>query len=222
MIMSKKMMLLALVVAALFALPSAASSQEIHFSGVTSFSGSGPAGSLAAANEPKISFTEIKSASGGFTSGSSTTGEIKLTFAGATAEFLGIKGNCNTSGDAAGVITSSATFHLITTNTGKPGILVTPVTTTIICTGFSRVEVTGPGIIGTITSPACGASSKELKVSFEAEGSTQKHMEYTDVPFDLVADTEKADGTTTGVNGTAALSASATLTSATAGTLECT
>jgi hypothetical protein len=218
--MSKKMMLLALAAMALFALPSVASAEEIHFTNITTFTGTGPAGFLTAVNEPKISSTAV-SVTGSFNAGSSTTGEVKLTFSGSTAELLGIKGNCNTVGDSTGIITASGVFHLITTNTGKPGILVTPVTTTIICIGFSRVEVTGKGIIGTITSPACGASSNELKVSFEAEGSTQKHIEYTGVKYDLSADTENSASETLGTV-TAALQGSATLTSPTAGTLDCT
>jgi hypothetical protein len=218
--MSKKMMLLALAVAALFALPSGASAQEIHFSGVTTFTGTGPAGALTAVKEPKISCTAT-SASGSFNAGSSTTGSVNLTFTGCTAEVIGIKGSCKTVGDEAGVITSSGTFHLITTPTSKPGILVTPVTTTLICLGFSRVEVTGNGVIGTITSPDCGASSTQLKVSFEVEGEAQKHIEYTGVKYDLSADTENEKGETTST-ATAALSSSATLTSEKSGTLECT
>jgi hypothetical protein len=218
--MSKKMMLLALAVAALFALPSAASAQEIHFSGVTSFTGTGGTGTLTATNEPTITCTAT-SASGSFNAGSTTTGNVALTFTGCTASLLGIKGNCNTTGDAEKTITSSGVFHLITTNTSKPGILVTPVTTTILCVGFSRTEVTGNGIIGTITSPACGASSNELKVEFTATGSTQNHIEYTGTKYDLSADTEEKEGKTINTV-TAGLTGATTLTSATSGTLECT
>jgi hypothetical protein len=221
--MSKKMMLLALVVAALFALPSAASAQEIHFSGVTSFTGKGPSGTLTASNEPKVTCTETKSAAGSFNAGSTTTGTVNLIFGGCTAEFIGLKGNCNTAGDSTGIITSTGTFHLITTSTGKPGILVTPNTTTLLCIGFVRTEITGKGIIGTITSPACGASSKEMKLSFEAEGSTQKHIEYTGEKYDLSSHTENSAGETeAGGTGTAAIASTATITSTTLGTLECT
>jgi hypothetical protein len=218
--MSKKMMLLALAVAGLFALPSAASAQEIHSKGITSFTGTGGVVTLSATNEPKIGCAAT-SGNGSFNAGSTTTGAATLTVTGCTAELLGIKGNCNTTGDAAQTITSSGVFHLITTNTGKPGILLTPVTTTVICVGFSRTEITGKGLIGTIISPACGASSKELKLSFEAEGSSQKHIEYTGVKYDLFADTENPAGETTST-ATAALTGSATLISPTAGTLECT
>jgi hypothetical protein len=223
--MSKKTMLLPLAVAALFAVPPAASAEEIHFTNVTTFTGSGPAGSLTAANEPKISFTKL-AVSGKFDTGSSTTGSINLTITGATAEFLGIKGPCNTTGHEAGTITASGAFHLITfvnsKGERKPAILVTPVTTTILCIGFSRVEITGTGIIGTITSPKCPESSKTLGLSFEATGSTQNHMVYTSNTFDLSSDTEDSAGKTTGVFGTAGLTGSATIESATTGTLDCT
>jgi hypothetical protein len=222
--MSKKMMLLALAVAAIFAIPSAASAQEIHFSGVTDFTGSGGAGFLAASGEPKISCTSNTS-NGKFDSGSSTTGTITIVFKGCTAEFFGIKGNCNTLGDTTGIITSHGTFHLITTvanGVSTPDILITPTTTTIICSGFSRVEVTGNGVIGKITSPKCGQSSNTMGVTFEAEGSTQKQIEYTGKKYDLSAHTENSSGETTGASGTAALSGSNTIESPTEGTLECT
>ena len=77
--MSKKMMLLALAVAALFAIPSAASAQEIHFNGVTTFTGSGPAGFLTAANEPKISCTSTQRHRK-LRRRSSTTGESQTDF----------------------------------------------------------------------------------------------------------------------------------------------
>jgi hypothetical protein len=222
--MSKKMILLALAVAALFALPSAASAEEIHFTNVTTFTGAGGAGSLSATNEPKVSCTAT-SASGQFNTGSSTTGTVTLDFTGCTAEFLGIKGNCNTSGAASGTISAKGTFHLITfvnsKSEKKPAILVTPETTTLICAGFSRVDVTGNGIIGTITSPACGASSKTMEVKFEATGSTQNHIEYTGVKYDLQADTENAAGEISSTV-TAGLQGTVTLTSATSGTLDCT
>jgi hypothetical protein len=219
-IMSKKMMLLALAVAALFALPSTASAQEIHWSRVTSFSGSGGAGSIAAANEPKISCTGT-AMSGSFNAGSSTTGSVSLTFTGCSAEFLGIKGNCNTVGDASGTVTSSAVFHLITTSTSKPGFLLTPATHTYVCVGFSRILFTGNGIIGTITSPACGAKSKTMTLSFKQAGGTQEDLEYTGTKYDLKADTENSAGEISSTT-TAGLEGTTTISSSTEGTLECT
>jgi hypothetical protein len=217
--MTKKMMLLALAVAALFALPAAASAQEAHVSGIEEFTGHAPTGFLSASGEPKITCTTT-TVNGSFDPGSSTTGNITLDFTGCAAELLGIKGACNTAGSATGTIASSGTFHVITVN-NKPGILVTPVTTTIICINFSRVEVTG-NIIGTITSPACGESSETLVTEFSATGSTQNHLEYTGVNYDLKVATETSAGSTTSGLVTAGLTSTATLSSPTEGTLECT
>jgi hypothetical protein len=211
--MSKKMMLLALAVAALFALPSAASATEAHVKGITNFTGASGTGTLTASGEPTIT-CGATAVTGSFDSGSSTTGKIHLHFTICTATFLGIKAKCNTSGAEPETITATGTFHTITIN-NKPGILVTPEPTTIICAGFSNIKVAG-NVIGTITSPACGASSKFLTTKFEASGSTQSHLEYTGVKYDLTAQT----GTNTPV--TAGLSNTTTLESGTAGTLECT
>jgi hypothetical protein len=223
--MSKKIMLLALAVAALFALPSAASAEEIHFTNVTTFSGTGGPGALQAVGEPKISCSATKVENGKFDTGSSTTGSMDLHFTGCAAEFLGIKGNCNTSGAASGTIKAGGTFHLITfvnsKSEKKPAILVTPATTTIICIGFSRVDVTG-SIIGTIESPACGTSSTIMKVVFNQAAGKQEHLLYTGKEYDLIAHTENSAGELTGASGTAGLEGTVTLTSPTSGTLDCT
>jgi hypothetical protein len=221
--MSKKMMLFTLAVAAMLAIPSGASAQEIHISGVSTFSISGPGGTLVANNEPKISCTST-GGSGSFNAGSTTTGSFTLDFTGCSAEFFGIKANCNTSGAAAGTVASGGTFHLITfvnsAKENKPAILATMNTITMICAGFSSITFTG-SVIGTFTSPPCGSSSKEATVSFKANGSsppTQEHELYTGVNYDLQAktDTENATEVTAGLVGTA------TLKTATIGTLECT
>jgi hypothetical protein len=211
--MTKKSTLLALAVAALFALPAGASAQEVHISGISSFTGSSGVGTFTASSEPTITCT-AGTATGKFDTGSTTTGTITGDATGCTAEFFGIKGNCNTSGAASGTIASSGAFHLITVN-NKPGILGTPVATTVICAGFSSITVSG-NLIGTITSPACGASSKILTTSAKSTGSTQEDMEYTGVKYDLTAQTGSGSKVTAGVTGTA------TLSSATTGTLECT
>ena len=219
--MSKKMMLLALALAAMFALPSAASATEDHITGITTFTGSGGLGTLTAKEEPVVKCGKTAVTAGSqFNSGSSTTGVLVLDFTECNAEFLGIKAKCNTAGAAAETIAAKGAFHVITVN-NKPGILVTPETTTILCAGFSRFEVTG-NIIGTITSPACGVSSNSLVVNFESEGSTQKDQEYTGVKYDLTVHTENEKGETTVFNKTAAINSTVTLNSATAGTIDCT
>jgi hypothetical protein len=207
-------MLLPLAVAAMLLFPAAASAQEAHVSGITNFTGSGGTGTLSASGEPTITCTAL-AVSGSFDSGSTTTGKFTLDFTGCSAEFFGIKANCNTSGAASGTIASSGTFHVITVN-NKPGALATTVTTTVICAGFSNTTVAG-NFIATVTSPACGSSSNSLGVVAKSSGSTQEDMEYTGVKYDLTAQTGSGSKITAGIStGTVTLKAS------TAGTLECT
>lgn len=211
--MSKKIMLLALAVAALFALPSAASAQEAHISGITSFAGSGGASTLQASGEPTITCTKT-SVTGSFNAGSTTTATYTMDLTGCTAEFFGIKANCNTSGAASGTIASHGISHVVTVPKGV-AYLWTDDPTTIICAGFSNSKVSG-NVIGRITSPACGASSKTFTVVFASSGSTQELLEYTGVKYDLTAQTGSGSLVTAGLNSTI------TLESSTSGTLECT
>jgi hypothetical protein len=211
--MSKKIMLLALaaVSAALFALPAMASAQEIHVEGATgkAFAGNGPPGSLAAAGEPTIQCGGTV-ASGSFTT--ETTGNVNLTFETCSATILGISLHCRTSTEGTGIIKVSNVFHLITINNAttkeKPGVLITPPFPTIICgEGFSerKIQVGGTGVIGTITSPACGASSASLTVSFAAPAGTQEHESWTGNPFDLTSTTEGGSAVTAGLTSHATL-----------------
>jgi hypothetical protein len=208
--MSKKIMLLALAVvsAALFALPAMATANENHIEGATgkAFTGSGPEGSLEATSEPTIKCTST-TASGSFTS--ETTGNVSLTFETCSATILGVSLHCRTAAEGTGVIKISNVFHLITISTiAKPGILVTPPFPTIICgEGFSerKIQVGGNGVIGTVTSPACGASSATLNVSFSATASSQEHKLFTGTSFDLTSTTEGSSAVTAGLNGTASM-----------------
>src|SRR3954452_3194300 len=162
--MSKKIMLLALAVvsAALFALPAMASAHENHITGATgkTFKGTGGAGSLVAEGEPTINSVSVGS-SGEFTS--ETTGKVTLEFKESNATILGVKLPCRSAGAASGVITTTNVFHLITVEEkeptkGKPAILVTPPFPTLICgSGLSerKFQVGGNGVIGTITTPTC-------------------------------------------------------------------
>jgi hypothetical protein len=215
--MSKKTMLLALMVAsaAMFALPAAASAQEIHLEGVTSFEGTGGAGSFTAEGEPTFTCesTDIQ----GTVSAGGTTGTFSADTTGCHLTVFGFTAKCHTSGSALdNTIKSAGTFHLITIKNGVPGFLATPDTTTIVCAGISNTVIHG-NIISTITSPACGVESTESTVKAVATGSTQEHSIYTGVSFNLT--------TTTGEGGTsksAGITATGTFKSATAGKLNCT
>jgi len=217
--MRKRIILLALAVAAMFALPAAASATEAHVTGITSFTGTGGAGSLKSTSEPEVTAVQTH-ITGTFDSGSSTTGTIELDFTEAKAHFLGVTFECHTAGLANGTIKTTGAFHIITTSTNKPAILVTPVLTTLICASAFRIEVSG-NVIGTITSPECGSSSNELTVSFASTGATQNDIEYTGNKYDLLGQTETSSGTT-GSQFTAGLTANNTLNSSTPGTLSCT
>jgi len=215
--MSKKMMLLALVVAsaAMFAMPAVGSAAELHFDNVTSFTGEAPAGELRASGEPTVTCekTHIK---GGLSAGG-TTGTIHLDFTGCHINVLGFTVKCRTTGSALdNTVTTEGVIHLITVATGpKPGVLVTANTTTLECAG-TQIIVHGD-VIGTITSPECGKSSKELKMSFESTGSSQNDKEYTHKLYDLTSTTANGTSATAGLQ-----SAGVVVKSETEGTLTCT
>jgi hypothetical protein len=215
--MSKKIMLLALAVvsAALFALPAMASAAENHVEGATgkTFTGTGAGGTLTAVNEPTISCTGT-SASGSFTS--ETTGNVSLVFETCSSTILGVSLHCRSADGATGQIKISQVFHLITlTNAkgeNKSGILLTPPFPTIICgEGFSErtFQITGNGVIGTVTTPVCGASSNTMTVDFNGSAGNQEHKLYTGTTYDLTAVTEPDPG---GTVATAAINGDATLT----------
>jgi hypothetical protein len=220
MYMSKKIMLLALAVAsvAMFALPAAASATEIHLENVASFTGSAGAGTLTAEGESVIT-CESSDVTGTVSAGG-TTGEISLDFTGCHTTVFGITAKCRTSGSPIdNTIKSSGVYHLITISEKVPGILVTPVVTTIVCAGISNT-ITGGNIIGTITdngtSLTCSRESTELVTSFTAAGSTQTHKTYTGATYTLTSQTSGAAAKNAGLVSTA------TTKSATKGKLNCT
>jgi hypothetical protein len=136
---------------------------------------------------------------------------------------FGITAKCRSEGSALdNTIATKATGHyttFVTTSTlfKHETIFITSSTTKTVCAGISTVTVTG-NVLGIITSPACGASSKELKVSFTATGSTQNALTYTGVNYDLKSYT----GTETANEKTAALVGTMTFTTSNAQKLNCT
>lgn len=218
--MSKKMMLLALaaVSAAMFALPAAASAQEIHIEGITGFTGTGGAGELTTASEPTIT-CESSHVENGVVEAGGTTGSMTLDFTGCHVFGDPFTIPCHTTGaPLTNTIKTSGTFHLITYNSA-PAILVTPETTVVTCAGISSTHVEGNGLIGTITSPKCGKTSATMELSFSATGSTQNHITYTGVAYDLKAVT--VGGTTVRTSGLTGTSKT-TATEGKSGTLNCT
>jgi hypothetical protein len=213
--MSKKMMLLAIAVASMtmFAFPAASSAQEIHLTGIETFTGDATAGSLTAVSESTIT-CETGDVSGTVSAGG-TTGALSLDFTGCHTTVFGLTAKCRTSGSPAdNTIKTSGTFHMITT-TNSAALMVTTETVEIICAGISNTTVHGD-VIGTITSPACGVSSSTMTISFAAPSNLQEHDIYTGVTHALTTTTPDHVIHTAGLN---------TLThteSPTAGALDCT
>jgi len=195
---------LAAVSAALLALPAMATAAELHVEGATgkAFTGSGAGGAFTAKGEPTL-FCTSTTVSGEFTS--ETTATANQQYAGCNMTVLGVRLPCNTVGAPSEVIQTLNVFHLITTDTtAKPGILMTPPFATLICgTGFSqrKLQAGGNGQIGTITSPACGASSATATGSTTATEGNPEDKLYTGTTYDLTVTTEGGSAVTAAVTG---------------------
>jgi len=199
--MKNKTMLLALGLLALVfaAMPAAASAGNWELDSKSlpvTFSTSGGASELRASGEPTIKCTS-NHGSGQYNS--TTTGEVSLTFEGCTGELGFFHPSCNSSGQSTGVIkTNTSAFDTVYLTDAKttPGILVTPPTggvyATIICAGFSNIEVKGNGVIGDLEAPKCGESSKTGTLNFTATGSVQTYKQNTatGTVFNLTSTTE--------------------------------
>jgi hypothetical protein len=208
--MSKKMMVLALAVvsAALFAMPAVASAQTWHLDTTSSFSVSGPGGQLTSTAGITITCTGT-SGSGEFST--TTEGTVSLLFSGCKEPF-GLP--CTTASLPSGVIGATAKFDAITVSATKPGVLLTPDLSNeptpglkefnnFVCLGIT-VRVFGKGVIGTISAPACGvASSTSTLVFASSAAGVQADQAYTGSSFDLVSNltsshpTSSLDGTST-------------------------
>jgi hypothetical protein len=221
-IMNKRIMLLALAVVstALFALPAVAVAQEIHSEPGEAFSITGGGGEFKAESEPTIT-CEKTDGSGKFDAGSTTTGSLELDFTGCHTTVFGITAKCRSEGSALdNTIKTSGSFHLtiLIINLNRfSATLITISTTKLVCAGISTMTTTG-SVIGTVTSPKCGESSKTMTTSFTATGTVQNHLSYTGATYDLKAYT----GTESANEKTAALVGTTTATSINAQKLNCT
>jgi hypothetical protein len=195
----KKLMLLALAVvsAALFALPAvaAAGAPETDCpagAATCKFTSSGTASSLTTANGTTVNCT-ANTGSGEYTN--KTTGTIALTFTGCKDSIF--SSSCSTSGQAAGTIkTNSAVFHNIYTTDNKttPGVLITQPSSgsfaNFACgAGFLTVNVTG-NVIGSLETPGCGAEAETWALNFTqtAHGQqTHKQITGTGTSYDLIS-----------------------------------
>jgi hypothetical protein len=189
--MTKKITLMALaaISAAMLAVPALASAQTAHLDVTSTFTVTGGAWTLATTSGTTTAGTSV-SGSGTFTT--TTTGTIDLTLSGFADEIFGTKCGSTLTGHAenSGIVTAKGlSFHLIMLATNKPGILITPSATEIIakykCLGI-ETALTGKGLLGTITAPACGVASTTatLKIRSSSNGH-QEHKLYTGVSYDL-------------------------------------
>jgi len=188
--------LLALVFAAMPAMASAGAWELDSKSLPLHFTTSGGHSELRASGEPTITCTS-NHGTGKYTT--KTTGDIELTFEGCTGNLGFLHPECHSSGQANGVITTAESeFHNIYLTDAKttPGVLVTPpssgVFATIVCAGFSVIQVKGNGVIGHLESPKCGASSTSGILNFTATGSAQtyKQSTATGTSYNLTSTTE--------------------------------
>lgn len=208
-------MLLALmsISAAAFALPSAAMAEDVPLHVVpkptTPVPGSGGAATLSVVNGSILTCKEV---TGSGTAETSTTGTYHLIFKNdCTARVGSVTASCSE-------ITAHGIGHLVTLPGKVPGMLLTPTPETgqfakFTCGGIFSFTIAGNGIIGKITSPACGGSSTTATGTFEGTNGVQaqKKVEGTETEYHLTVNGEEA-----------AMSGSGTSTYSASTKLECT
>jgi hypothetical protein len=205
----KKMVLaLAVVSAALFAMPAVASAQSWHLDQTSLFSVAGSGGTLTSTVSITCSAT---TGSGNFST--TTEGTVTLLFSGCKEAF---NLPCTTSGQASGVIKTTARFDAIMFSPLRPALLLTPdlsneVTPKLkefnnfVCLGLT-VRVFGAGVIGTITAPECGKASTNYTVVFASSSAgEQADLLYTGTRFDLSSNISQTSHPTASLDGTATI-----------------
>lgn len=201
---------LALLVSGIAAASAVAVTPEVDGGG-TKVVGAAGASAMVVTGEPTIT-CESSDAEG--TRISSTTGEGVLLMTGCHTTVFGLTINCTSEGKPKGqIFIQNSVTHLVylDENHTKVGALATPpasgVFTKFVCAGISSIEVKGTGVLGEVTSPKCGISSKTATVVAEATGSTQKYrqIEETGPIYQLEARTGSGEfkpaGTTWTVKG---------------------
>jgi hypothetical protein len=148
---------------------------------------------------------------------SKTTGEGSYLLSGCGENLFGSK--CTSAGQASGSIkleTSVSHLVYLDENHTKPGVLATPPASGVFAKftcggGLVSIEVKGNGVLGAITSPACGSTSKSSTVVAETVSTgVQKYrqIEETGTFYDMTVSQNggafQTAGTTWTVTGTAA------------------
>lgn len=192
--MGKKMMVLALAVisAALFAMPAIAAAQSWHLDSAASFTVAGSGGTLTWENRVAITCNST-TGTGAFST--TTEGTATLVFTGCKDPVFGF--TCTSPGQPTGTIAFAAKFDAIMVGTSKPALLFTPEGSseptpgmkTLFeesCLGISE-KAFGKGIVGTIGTAACGIASSTATVSFSSsESGHQADSLYTGSVFRLM------------------------------------
>jgi hypothetical protein len=237
--MSKKLMLLALAVAGLasFVLPAFASAAAWEIDVAEKFTVANEAGTTTVLTQ-KGSTTKVACGSvtgEGVYAANRTEGTLSLIFTGCKENVF--NSSCTTFGAAAGEIrlTGLRFDNVMVENTsqaagGTPGINITPpekatVYTKFTCLGGINFEVTGNGLIGDITTPECGGSSKTATIDWQSkEAGVQRYMQEetgagtNKTVYDLTSHETIFGGTT---SRTAAMDASAIITFANTRKINC-
>jgi hypothetical protein len=183
--MLKKMMKFNLLVvsAAVFAMPVSASATPLHISSTGAFTVKGGAWVFSTTSGVTITCGEV---SGSGTFSTTTKGSMQLKLGPTcTTTLFGVTDHCQSESQVdppaateTGIIRlTPLTFDLITNTQGfttVPAILITPVGirfADIECEtifGTSSFAVEGAGVIGRISSPACGGKSASVTLDFNA------------------------------------------------------
>jgi hypothetical protein len=148
---------------------------------------------------------------------SKTTGEGSYSLSGCTSVILGIPVSCTSAGQPSGtIVTGLSVTHLVYLDEAhkKPGVLATPPTGGVFAKftcAMVTVEVKGNGVLGEITAPLCGQTSKTgtLVARTSAPGTQQyRQVEETGTQYDMTVSFNggafETAGTDWTVNGTAA------------------
>lgn len=199
---------LAVIGAALFALPPAASAQSWHLDSTSSFSVSGSGGALTSSGG-NVTCTGT-TGSGAFST--TTEATVSLRFSGCHEPLFSL--SCTSPGQSSGVIVANAKLTGIMIAANKPGVLLTPDTSTEITPGLKEIsnfsclgtsiKVFGKGVIGTISAPECGkaATTATLTLASSATG-VQADQTWTGGTYDLMQTaTFEAAHVTSSLDGT--------------------
>jgi hypothetical protein len=209
----------ALLAIAIAATSASAVTPEVDGGG-TRATGLAGASAMVMTGEPTIT-CESSDAEG--TRISSTTSQGVLLMTGCHTTVFGLTVSCTSGETPKGqIFIQSSVTHLVylDENHTKVGALATPpasgVFTKFVCAGISSIEVKGNGVLGEVTAPKCGETSKKATVVATTTGSTQtyRQVEETGTFYELKAATNggefKPAGTTWTVNGESEVSGALT------------